>query len=118
MSIQIKRAYTEPSESDGYRVLIDRLWPRGVSKEELRLDEWLKEIAPSNELRKWFHHEAGKFAEFKKRYLRELEDAEEPIAHLLEKAQKGRLTLVYGAKDEENNQAVILKELLEQKLSG
>lgn len=116
MSIQIKRAYTEPSEEDGYRVLIDRLWPRGVKKEDLQLDEWLKEVAPSDGLRKWFHHEAGKFSEFKERYLHELEDAEEALTHLLKKAQKGRLTLVYGAKNEEHNQAVILKELLEQKL--
>ncbi len=113
MPIRLKRAYDEPEEDDGYRVLVDRIWPRGKSKEELQLDEWLKEIAPSNELRKWFDHDPEKFEEFRKRYCDELENKHEIMHRLLKLAQKQKITLVYGAKDREHNQAVVVKEFLQ-----
>ena len=117
--IQCKRVYEAYSEEDGIRILVDRLWPRGISKENAKLDYWLKEIAPSNELRKWFHHDVPKFKEFKDRYEKELNDGGQRAA--LEQltgivaSNEGTITLLYGAKDEENNQAVILKEILEHK---
>lgn len=112
-SFQIKRIYEEPSDGDGYRVLVDRLWPRGVSKERAQLDQWCKEIAPSTELRKWFDHDAHKFDEFDKRYKGELTDKEEIVNHLLEIASNQPVTLLYAAKDEEHNHALVLKELLD-----
>ncbi|WP_429948951.1 hypothetical protein IGJ55_002512 [Enterococcus sp. AZ170] len=114
--IQIKRAYEQIAPTDGYRVLVDRLWPRGVSKEKEHLDLWLKEIAPSNELRKWFNHEADKFPVFKKKYLTELQsdETQSALQELLDITRKYPvITLVYSAKDEKFNNAVILKELLE-----
>lgn len=109
--IGIKRAYEPPSASDGRRVLIDRLWPRGVSKAEARLDDWMKDVAPSAELRRWFGHQPERWAEFRRRYLAELKD--NPCAAALRKlAAEGPLTLVYGAKDEAHNDAVVLAELL------
>ncbi len=110
--IKIKRIYEEAADSDGYRLLVDRLWPRGVSKEEAKVDEWLKEIGPSDELRKWFGHEKEKYPEFKKRYKTELEDMPELLEHVEDLARKHQLTLVYSAKDEEHNQAVVLQEVL------
>ncbi|KAF1296788.1 MarR family transcriptional regulator [Enterococcus sp. JM4C] len=118
--IKLKRAYEEPAEADGYRVLVDRLWPRGVSKEQAQVNEWLKEVAPSNELRKWFHHEAEKFAEFKEKYEAELAQGtgKEAFAELLEIVSENPVvTLVYGAKDTVANQAVCLKEWLEAESS-
>ena len=115
--IKIKRVYEQPSTDDGYRVLVDRLWPRGVSKSKAQLDEWLKEVAPSNELRKWFHHEPEKFEAFKENYAAELQEgsAKEAFAHLkMLVATHPIVTLVYGAKDTQDNQAVCLKEWLEQ----
>lgn len=114
-SIQIKRIYEKISEDDGYRVLVDRIWPRGISKEEAKLDEWLKEIAPSSKLRKWFDHDPNKFAEFKKRYKKELDDREELLKQLVKKSLKQKLTLLYGAKDEEHNQAIVIKNILEER---
>ena len=114
MPIHLKRAYDEPEEDDGYRVLVDRIWPRGKSKEELQLDEWLKEIAPSDELRKWFDHDPEKFEEFRKRYREELENKHEIMERLQKLAKNQHITLVYGAKDREHNQAVVLKEYLEK----
>ena len=111
--IATKRIYEDPANNDGYRVLVDRLWPRGVSKEKAKLDEWMKEIAPTDELRKWFDHDPDKFDEFKKRYKKELEDKSDLIEQLVEKSEEKKVTLLYGAKDEQNNQAVVLKELLE-----
>lgn len=110
----LKRAYEAPVKSDGTRVLVDRLWPRGISKEALKADHWLKEVAPSTELRKWFDHDPEKWAEMKKRYKAELGKGaqKEAFGELKALAKEGPLTLVYGAKDEEYNQAVILKELL------
>ncbi len=109
----MKRIYEEASSSDGRRVLVDRLWPRGVSRESARIDDWLKDVAPSNELRKWFGHEPEKWAEFKKRYREELKGKEAVLADLRALDRKGTVTLLYGAKDTEHNQAVALKEFLE-----
>ncbi|MDR8390705.1 DUF488 domain-containing protein [Aliifodinibius sp. S!AR15-10] len=113
MAIQLKRIYDDPSEDDGYRVLVDRLWPRGVSKEAARLNEWCKDIAPSTELRKWFDHDPEKFEEFAKRYKTELTGREEVVESLLDIAQQQRLTLLFAAKDEVHNHAVVLKEFLD-----
>jgi len=113
--IQIKRAYEPASETDGARILVERLWPRGIKKEALSLDTWVKEVAPSTELRKWFQHDPAKWREFRKRYSRELEENPEPWQQLLNRARRGRLTMVYSSYDEEHNNAVALKEFLEQK---
>jgi uncharacterized protein YeaO (DUF488 family) len=112
MDVRLKRAYEPPARSDGYRVLIDRLWPRGVSKHEARLDEWARELAPSSELRRWFGHDPAKFDEFRRRYREELARQEEKLGELRRRARGGRLTLVYGARDSEHNDAVVLAELL------
>ena len=108
----MKRAYEPPERTDGYRVLIDRIWPRGVSKEEARLDEWARELAPSTELRRWFDHEPAKFDEFRRRYRAELAGHEQKLRELRRRARGGTLTLVYGARDTEHNDAVVLAELL------
>lgn len=113
MDIKIKRIYDKAEQSDGTRVLVDRLWPRGVSKEEAKLDHWMKEIAPSTELRKWYDHEVSRFSEFSKRYKKELDANPNLIKELLQQAKEKRLTLLFGAKDEKHNQAVVLKEFLE-----
>jgi uncharacterized protein YeaO (DUF488 family) len=115
-TFRIKRIYEDPTDEDGFRVLVDRLWPRGVSKERAQLDEWCKEIAPSTELRKWFDHDAHKFDEFSKRYKGELTGKEEMVNYLLKIAAKQPVTLLYAAKDEEHNHAKVLKEFLERKL--
>jgi len=112
MKAHIKRVYDSPEKSDGTRILVDRLWPRGLSKAKARVDLWLKDIAPSTELRKWFGHDPGKWAEFEKRYRAELEGNGEPVALLKSATKKGPVTLVYGAKDEAHNEAVVLQELL------
>jgi uncharacterized protein YeaO (DUF488 family) len=112
MDIRLKRAYAPPQRSDGYRVLIDRIWPRGVSKEDAHLDEWARELAPSSELRRWFGHDPARFAEFRRRYLDELEAQQEKLRTLRRRAREETLTLVYGARDTENNDAVVLAELL------
>ncbi|NCA85058.1 MAG: DUF488 domain-containing protein [Clostridia bacterium] len=110
--IKLKRIYDDPSGNDGYRVLVDRLWPRGVSKEDAKLDEWDKELAPSTELRKWFDHKEERFKEFSKRYREELKDKKETLDKLREKANNKTLCLLYAAKDAELNQAVVLKDVL------
>jgi len=113
MDIKLKRAY-EPAESiDGFRILVDRLWPRGVSKKSARIDLWLKESAPSTQLRKWFGHDPAKWDTFRKRYFRELADNSEAVVQLLEHARHGSVTLIYGAKDQEHNDAIALREFLE-----
>ena len=114
-SIRIKRAYEEPSEEDGTRILVDRLWPRGLTKEKANLDLWLKDVAPSTELRKWFAHDPAKWAEFRLRYLEELKKNKEQLSLLRQEAAKGTVTLVYGAKDQLHNEAVILQRLLTAK---
>lgn len=113
-SIQLKRIYDDVSEDDGYRLLVDRLWPRGVSKETAQLDIWLKEIAPSPELRKWFDHDPQRFTSFKKRYKTELADKEELTDELLYKAEQQPVTFLYAAKDETHNHAIVLREFLEK----
>lgn len=110
MKIRIKRAYEQPSAEDGRRVLIDRLWPRGLKKESAEIDLWLKDIAPSTALRKWFGHDPDKWEEFEKRYLAELRDNPEPVRILREELAKGTVTLLYAAKDTEHNQAVVLQK--------
>ena len=116
--IQIKRAYERASKADGERILVERLWPRGIKKEALLLDEWLKDIAPSTELRQWFQHDPAKWQEFRKQYSRELEGNPEPWQRLLSRARRGRVTLVYSSHDQEHNNAVALKEFLEQKMKS
>ncbi len=112
MTIRLKRAYDDVAEDDGYRVLVDRLWPRGLSKDKARLDAWMQEIAPSHELRKWFGHDPDKWAEFQRRYTAELADKGDLLDVLRQRAREGTLTLVYAAKDEEHNDAVVLRDLL------
>ncbi len=112
-NIQIKRIYDVPAKDDGYRVLVDRLWPRGVLKEDAQLNDWLKEIAPSTQLRKWFDHKPAKFEVFTEKYTDELEDKFEILRELKNNTKTKTLTLLYGAKDTEHNQAVVLKTVLE-----
>ena len=118
MSIHLKRAYDEYSQEDGYRVLVDRLWPRGVSKERLHIDSWLKEIAPSNELRKWYGHNPEKWDQFKQRYYKELQTQEQLVQVLLQRIEAGPITLVYSTKATEYNNAVALKEYLLRRVSN
>lgn len=110
--ILLKRAYEPPEPSDGFRILVDRLWPRGVSKSSAQIDFWLKDIAPSPTLRKWFDHDPLKWAEFRERYFLELRRNPEAVEALAAQVRRGVVTLVYGAKDSEHNQAVALKEYL------
>lgn|SRR5690554_2011400 len=110
--IVIKRIYEDAANRDGHRVLVDRLWPRGVSKDEARLDEWCKDLAPSDDLRKWFDHDADKFTEFSEKYKNELKDCGDKLNELVTIAKEKRVTLLYGAKDKKHNQAVVLKEVL------
>jgi len=110
--IKIKRVYDPPEADDGKRILIDRLWPRGIRKESLEMDEWLKDIAPSDGLRKWFSHDPAKYHEFKKRYVKELEKKKETIERIRDEAKKETVTLLFSAKDVEHNNATILKEVL------
>lgn len=116
--IRSKRVYESASEQDGVRVLVDRLWPRGLSKDKANIDLWLKEIAPDNSLRKWFSHDPEKWEEFRKMYLEELKQKEDQVQELLEKAVEIDLTLLYAAKDENLNNAAILKEYLESRLKN
>lgn len=110
MKIRIKRVYEPPDKNDGRRVLVDRLWPRGLTKENASIDLWLKDIAPSTELRKWFGHNPDRWEEFKKQYLAELTSNSEQIRLLKQELDMGVVTLVYGAKDEEHNNAVVIQE--------
>jgi uncharacterized protein YeaO (DUF488 family) len=112
---KLKRAYEKPSRTDGFRVLVERLWPRGVTKERARLDLWLKEVAPSAALRKWYSHDVAKWDEFRKRYAAELEEKTDELRLLKEKGAEGNVTLIYAAHDEEHNSALVLKRLLERK---
>ena len=117
--ITIKRAYDPPSRTDGARILVDRLWPRGIKKEDARVEKWMREIGPSDELRRFFGHDPARWPEFRKRYLTELRrpEAKPLLAELETLARHGTLTLVYSARDEDHNQAVVLKELLEKQVS-
>jgi uncharacterized protein YeaO (DUF488 family) len=115
-NIAIVRAYDVDASVHGYRVLVDRLWPRGISKQELHLDEWLKDVAPSTELRRWFNHLPERWDEFQKRYKKELAANAEDVDKLLTLAKQRSLTLIYGARDEQHNDAVVLQEVLLAKL--
>jgi uncharacterized protein YeaO (DUF488 family) len=110
--IQLKRAYDPPSAKDGTRVLVDRLWPRGLRKVDAAIDEWIKDIAPSTELRRWFSHDPKRWLEFRRRYQTELSKNLTLVNELRKIARKGRLTLVYSAHDEEHNNAVVLREVI------
>ena len=112
MDLKIKRVYEQPAKGDGKRILVDRLWPRGLTKEKASIDLWLKDIAPTTELRKWFGHDPDKWKEFKKRYHQELKNNKAQVSILYEQLKKRRVTLVYGAKDEQHNEALVLKEWL------
>jgi uncharacterized protein YeaO (DUF488 family) len=111
MSISLKRAYEPPAETDGMRVLVDRLWPRGVTKSKAKIDLWVKDVAPSTELRKWFGHDPEKWPEFQKRYRAELK-GNPALSELREQSRRGNITLVYAARDELHNDAVVLKQVL------
>ena len=113
--IKLKRIYETPSDDDGVRILVERLWPRGISKEKANVDEWLKDIAPSQELRKWFKHDPAKWEEFQKRYRKELDQNEELVKELKKKAKGKTVTFVYAASDEERNSALLLKNYLKHK---
>ena len=117
--IRVKRAYEAPSRDDGRRVLVDRLWPRGVKREALALDDWLKEASPSEPLRRWFNHDPDRWPEFTARYREELEKApaRDAVDRLVRSAREGPLTLVYAAKDEAHNNAVALRDVIERRLS-
>lgn len=112
--IRVKRVYNSATKEDGIRILVDRIWPRGLKKEDIKLDEWVKEVAPSTELRKWFSHEHKKWEGFRKKYFEELKKKK----HLCKKLAKGNnnITLLYSAKDTEHNQAIVLKEFLEEEI--
>ncbi|NGZ74694.1 DUF488 family protein [Saccharibacillus sp. VR-M41] len=115
--LRIKRVYESPSEDDGYRVLIDRLWPRGLSRERVRMDDWMRELSPSPSLRRWFSHAPERFDYFRERYLAQLDDGEgncQRAAELLRRAEQGRVTLLYAAKDPVHNHAVVLEEWLKR----
>lgn len=122
MGVETERIYTFIKDENSkkfknhYRVLVDRIWPRGVSKDKAALDEWNKEIAPSDELRKWFNHEDDRFNEFQDKYIKELEQHAEDLDRLAEIASAGQLLLLYGAKNEKHNQAVVLQQLIKNKL--
>jgi uncharacterized protein YeaO (DUF488 family) len=116
MDVRLKRAYEPASAGDGYRVLVDRLWPRGVSKEQAKLDEWDRELAPSSQLRKWFGHEPDRFPEFRRRYIAELRANRRRLRELRRHARTGTLTLVYSAHDSEHNDAVVLADVLRRGL--
>ena len=112
MIIPLKRAYEPPEPSDGFRILVDRLWPRGLSKNSVHIDLWFREIAPSTSLRKWFDHDSLKWAEFRERYFLELQNNSKAVDQLTDFLHRGVITLVYGAKDKEHNHAIVLKEHL------
>ncbi|EKT57198.1 DUF488 domain-containing protein [Providencia burhodogranariea] len=116
--IYCKRVYESVSPEDGYRVLVDRLWPRGIKKTDLQYREWNKEVAPSNELRKWFHQNTDQFSAFIERYYQELNNNPQSWVALIEKAQQGNLTLLYSAKDAEHNQAQVLKAFIEENIQS
>ena len=113
--VKIKRIYEPASREDGKRILIDRLWPRGIKKEEAKIDEWMKEIAPTTGLRKWFSHDPAKWPEFRKRYIDELKSKSDLVERLRSEATEGTITLLFAAKGAEHSNAVVLKELIEKK---
>ena len=114
MKAIIKRVYEKPSDDDGFRILVDRLWPRGLTKEKAAVDLWLKEIAPTTELRKWFNHDPEKWMGFQKKYLQEINENKEALAILKEKMNQGKVTILYGAKDEQHNEARVLMDFVNE----
>ena len=116
--VRIKRAYDPVGATDGYRVLVDRIWPRGVRREEVHLDEWARELAPSTGLRRWFGHDPARFEEFQRRYIEELASQAQKLRELRARAREETLTLVYAARDTEHNDAVVLAELLRRGTTG
>jgi uncharacterized protein YeaO (DUF488 family) len=115
--IKLKRVYDDVESDDGYRVLVERLWPRGMRKGQVKIDEWLKELGPSNELRKWFGHDPEKWEEFRIRYREELKGKGALLNKLWEKAREGNVTLLYSTRETEHNNAVALKELLDERMA-
>ncbi len=113
-TIRLKRAYESPAADDGSRILVERLWPRGVTKEKAAIDLWVKDLAPSAELRKWYAHDQSRWTEFRERYLAELEQKGDAIRDLQRRLEQGPVTFVYAASDEEHNSAILLKEYLER----
>ncbi len=118
VTVSVKRAYASPGPHDGYRVLVDRLWPRGISKADAFIDDWWKECAPSTGLRKWFSHDPVNWGQFKQRYTEELEANYEEVARSVNQAGHGPITLVYGARDEQHNHAIVLREFIETRILG
>jgi uncharacterized protein YeaO (DUF488 family) len=112
VTIQLKRAYEKPERADGTRILVDRLWPRGLTKEKAAIDLWLKELAPSTELREWFGHDPKKWRSFRSRYQTELKQLGDQLQLIKSRAREGVVTLIYGARDQEHNEAVVLKQFL------
>jgi uncharacterized protein YeaO (DUF488 family) len=116
MPIFLKRVYQKAAPQDGKRILVERLWPRGLKKADARIDEWVKDLAPSTELRKWYSHDPDKWTQFKQKYWKELENKNEPLLKLAKEASKGNITFVFGSKEEKLNNAAALKEYIETKL--
>lgn len=116
MPISLKRVYEKPGLKDGKRILVERLWPRGLKKDEAKIDEWLREVAPSTELRKWFGHDPAKWDEFKERYWKELDKKKDIISKLAKERLENKVTFVFAAKDQQHNNAVALKEYIENQL--
>jgi uncharacterized protein YeaO (DUF488 family) len=114
--LRLKRVYEPAERSDGRRILVDRLWPRGLSKERAALDEWMKEIAPSTELRRWFSHDPAKWSDFQKRYRKELRTRADLVREIATRASRGRVTLLYGARDEAHNEAVVLAAVVRSRM--
>lgn len=112
--IKIKRAYDPNDKDDGTRILVDRLWPRGVSKERAKIDRWAKDLSPSTELRKWFAHDPEKWPEFQERYRRELREHEDTLRDIAASSRKRTVTLIYGARDNEHNEAVVLRDVIQE----
>jgi uncharacterized protein YeaO (DUF488 family) len=118
MDVRVKRVYDEPSDDEGLRILVDRLWPRGLTREAARLDEWMKDVAPTPELRKWFAHDADKWDEFQRRYTAELDANPAAVRALAERARSGRVTLLYATRDPERNSASLLANYLGRHARG
>ncbi len=116
--VKIKRVYDPPSRDDGKRILIDRLWPRGLKKEDAHIDEWVKEVAPSIELRKWFGHDPSKWGNFKRRFFSELSEKQGIVGGIVSEAHRGTITLLFGSKEKHFNNAVALKEYIETRMRG
>ncbi len=116
--LKTKRVYEPPSPEDGKRILIDRLWPRGIKKESAAIDDWIKDLAPNSDLRKWFNHEPEKWSEFRKRFFRELDTRDRQVEAIMKLARKGTVTLVYGSREERYNNATALKEYIEGRMHG